>query len=116
MTDQKDNQESKCPFFNPNAQVNKTPQQQPPTHHQPLPKQRNNTVRLLLWCVLLVVALYSGYLYFSHPHNAPVPVSAPVTATVPDSGKDSTLVNPTTATNADTQEHLPTTEQAESTS
>lgn len=120
MTDQKENEESKCPFLNPHAPANETPAhtppQQPTTHHLPPPKPRHNTLRLLLWCVLLAFVLYASYLYFSYPHNAHVHAPAPVTTTVPDSGKDSTLVTPTTATNIDTQENASPTQPAESTS
>lgn len=102
MTDQKDNdnKESQCPFYNPQA-----PSQSKVT---PLPKQSGRTWHIVLWCLLLAVVLYFGYNYFSHRN--------PAAETIPDSGKNSTLVTPTTATNAGENNQLPSNTSASSAS
>lgn len=104
MTDQKDTKESQCPFYNPQAETTDKPShlQASTTSGKACakPETSHHAVRWVLSIFLLAVVLYLSFNYFSHRHpitNTTNTVNT--TETIPDSGKNTTLVTPTTATN-----------------
>ena len=103
MTDKKTGDELKCPYFNA---ANDKPSQ---TQHEkiipsatalpPTSDSKKVGSGLLRLFVLAAIAFVVAFIFFQHkPHPA---AATTTTITAPDSGKNTTIVTPTTATKAE---------------